>query len=144
MAEHELKGVTSDSFILIDFSAKRREGSRFPGEIYRGSLEEQYEKLSKRVPGSRRVSFEEFVRICFPSGLPKRYFISCPNFIRERETSSSGTTRFLHNLVIRPELTPAMKEILPEHQNLFLIGDISVKHGITPGFHFYGPRRNRP
>ena len=124
MAEHELKGVTSDSFILIDFSAKRREGSRFPGEIYRGSLEEQYEKLSKRVPGSRRVSFEEFVRICFPSGLPKRYFISCPNFIRERETSSSGTTRFLHNLVIRPELTPAMKEILPEHQNLFLIGDI--------------------
>lgn len=71
MTEHELKGVTSDSFIPIDFSFRRREGSSFFREIYRGSLEEQYQKLSKRVPGNRRISFDEFVRICFPSGLLK-------------------------------------------------------------------------
>ncbi len=123
MAEHELTG-SADSVILIDFSVRRREGSRFQTEMYRGSLEQQYEKLSRRVPGDRRVPFEEFVRICFPAGLPKKYFISCPNFIRERETSPNGSTHFLHNLVIRPELTPAMQEILPPQQNIFLIGDI--------------------
>ncbi len=123
MSEHELTG-SADSVILIDFSVRRREGSRFQTEMYRGSLEQQYKKLSKRVPGDRRVSFEEFVRICFPAGLPKKYFISCPNFIRERETSTNGATHYLHNLVIRPELTPAMQEILPPHQNIFLIGDI--------------------
>ena len=118
MAEHVLTG-SADSVILIDFSVRRREGSRFQTDMYRGSLEQQYEKLSRRVPGDRRVPFEEFVRICFPAGLPKKYFISCPNFIRERETSPNGSTHFLHNLVIRPELTPAMQEILPPQQNIF-------------------------
>lgn len=113
-----------NAVLLIDFSLRRREDSRSKTEVYVGSLEEQYKKLLKRIPLNRRVSFEEFVNICFPTNLPKKYYISCPNFIREKKSSFSSTTQFLHNLVIRPELTPAMRDILPDHQNVFLIGDI--------------------
>lgn len=137
-----------NAVLLIDFSLRRREGSRFKTEVYVGSLEEQYQKLQKRVALNRRVSFEEFVRICFPTNLPKKYYISCPNFIREKVSSSSGTTQFLHNLVIRPELTPAMQDILPEHQNVFLIGDIvegsKIRSFLVKGLEFIDENMHSP
>lgn len=125
MSGNVLTKKDGTAVLLIDFSLRRRESNRSRTEIYVESLEDQYLKLSKRIPSGRRVSFIEFINTCFPVQLPKRYYISCPNFIREKkQSSSSNTTQFLHNLVIRPELTPSMREVLPDHQNVFLIGDI--------------------
>ena len=56
--------------------------------------------------------------------MKKKYYISCPNFLREKKQKSERAPLYLNNVVIRPELTPKMKNILPDNQNVIIIGDI--------------------
>jgi len=94
-------------------------------EFYNLSLNEQFKLLQKRIPLDRQTSsFQSFIEACFPTGMTKKYYISCPNFLREKEQRESGAPSYLRNVVVRPELTLSMRRYLPDNQNIILVGDI--------------------
>ena len=113
------------SFLFISFADRLDKNINVKNELFGESLTKQFENLLKRIPPRRRIyDFNRFIETCFPSGMGKKYYISCPNFLREKRQSSNGKTQFLDNVVIRPELTMSMKQCLPDNQNIILIGTI--------------------
>ncbi len=111
-------------YLFISFSDNLERDSRNEKDFYNLSLEKQYQLIQKRIPTIKKIdSFKEFIEKCFPSGMEKKYYLSCPNFLRKKRENDNGTS-YLNNLVIRPEKTLSMKAILPENQNIILIGDI--------------------
>lgn len=113
------------SYLFLSFTDRLDKGSNFKSELYNQSLNEQYKQLQKRIPLNRQVgSFKQFIEYCFPTGMTKRYYIACPNFLREKESSKSGKVQYLDNVVVRPELTLSMRGYLPDNQNIILIGKI--------------------
>lgn len=112
------------SYLFISFADNLDKDSRSKRDFYTLSLEKQYELIQKRIPAERRIdSFSEFIEKCFPSGLSKTYYLSCPNFLRRKRELDNGSS-YLDNLVIRPEKTLSMKSVLPDNQNIILIGNI--------------------
>ncbi len=113
------------SYIFLSFSEHLEQTSYSKNDFYKLSLKDQYEHLQKRVPLTRRInSFEIFIENCFPTSFKKKYYFSCPNFLREKKQADEGKPSYLNNVVIRPELTSNMKNYLPDNQNVILIGDI--------------------
>ena len=111
-------------YLFISFSDNLTNDSKSKRDFYNLSLEKQYQNIQKRIPIDRRIeSFNQFIEQFFPSGVQKKYYLSCPNFLREKRKNNSGAT-FLNNLVIRPEKTLSMRQYLPDGQNIILIGDI--------------------
>ena len=112
-------------YLFISFADRLDKEINVKNELFGESLRGQFKNLQKRIPPRRQSnSFERFIETCFPSGMVKRYYISCPNFLREKRESSSGKTQFLDNVVIRPELTMSMRTYLPDNQNIILVGKI--------------------
>lgn len=113
------------AYLFLSFADRLNNGSNFKSELYNQSLNEQFENLQKRIPLDRQVgSFNSFIEQCFPTDMTKKYYLSCPNFLREKETSKSGKVHYLDNVVVRPELTLSMRRVLPDNQNIILIGKI--------------------
>lgn len=110
------------SYIFLSFHKRLDSNSTNKKDYYSLSLNNQYEKLKKRLPLEKQFSFREFIEGCFQSGFLKRYFFTCPNFLREKKELSKVS--YLYNVVIRPEYTPQMEKFLPDNQNVILIGDI--------------------
>ena len=120
------------SYLFLSFTDRLDKGSNFKSELYNQSLNEQYKQLQKRIPLNRQVgSFKQFIEYCFPTGMTKRYYIACPNFLREKESSKSGKVQYLDNVVVRPELTLSMRGYLPDNQNIILIGKIIEDDGVS-------------
>ena len=118
------------AYLFLSFVGRMDKGSNFKSELYNLSLNEQFEYIKKRIPLDRQVrSLQELIEYCFPSNLTKKYYFSCPNFLREKETSKNGKTQYLDNVIVRPELTLSMRRVLPNNQNIILIGKI-VEGGI--------------
>ncbi len=112
-------------YIFISYSEHLDKGSGSKNDFYNLSLNDQFKLIQKRIPLDRQTSsFNNFIEDCFPSGMAKRYYISCPNFLREKYQSAEGKPTFLNNVVLRPELSLNMKRVLPDNQNIILIGDI--------------------
>lgn len=112
-------------YIFISYAEHLDKGSKYRGDYYNASLIYQYKLLKKRIPPDRQIDyFEDFIEACFPSVLNKKYYLSCPNILREM--NNSGNALYLNNVVLRPELTLEMKSVLPDNQNVILIGDICV------------------
>lgn len=112
-------------YIFISYSEHLDKGSGSKNDFYNLSLNDQFKLIQKRIPLDRQTSsFNKFIEACFPSGMAKRYYISCPNFLREKYQSAEGKPTFLNNVVLRPELSLSMKRFLPDNQNIILIGDI--------------------
>lgn len=113
------------AYLFLSFTDRLNNGSNFKSELYNQSLNEQFENLQKRIPLDRQVgSFNSFIEQCFPTNMTKKYYLSCPNFLREKETSNNGKVQYLDNVVVRPELTLSMRRVLPDNQNIILIGKI--------------------
>ena len=113
------------SYLFLSFAYRLGNPSNKKNELYNQSLNEQFEQIKKRIPYKNQVkTFKDLIEKCFPSGMTKHYYISCPNFLREKETSKSGNIEYLDNVVVRPELTLEMKKVLPNNQNIILIGKI--------------------
>ena len=113
------------SYLFLNFADNLDKDSKSKIDFYNLSLEKQYELLLKRIPSNRKIeSFREFIEKCFPTAMLKKYYLSCPNFLREKRGGIDGSPLFLNNLVVRPELTLSMKSCLPDGQNIILIGDI--------------------
>lgn len=109
-------------YLFLNFADRYYDRAKNSKDIFNLSLEEQFEKLQLRIPQDRRCnSLKNFMNYCFPLGMDKVYFFSCPNYVRER-TGKDGN--YLNNLVIRPEKTPNMNRVLPDGQNVILVGDI--------------------
>ena len=112
-------------YLFISFADRLDREINVKNELFGESLRGQFNNLQKRIPPRRQSnSFESFIETCFPSGMQKKYYISCPNFLREKRGSTSGKTQFLDNVVIRPALTMSMSSHLPDNQNIILIGTI--------------------
>ena len=113
------------AYLFISFADRLDREINVKNELFGASLRSQFENIQRRLPLKKRASsFERFMEACFPSGMEKKYFISCPNFLREKRETSSGKTQYLDNVVIRPALTMSMASILPDNQNIILIGNI--------------------
>lgn len=113
------------SYLFLSFTDRMDKKSKSWSDVYATSLNEQYAQLQKRIPLNRQVgSFQSFIEACFPTGFSKRYYISCPNFLREKRQSAADKPSYLDNVVIRPEYTLSMRNYLPDNQNIILIGDI--------------------
>lgn len=112
-------------YLFLSFSEHLTTTSRNKSDLYNASLVDQFEVLQRRIPSERRTSsLDAFIERCFPSGIRKKYYFSCPNFLREKKQANDGKTAFLNNVVIRPELTLSMKQYLPDNQNIILVGDV--------------------
>lgn len=113
------------SYLFLSFADHMDRTTNIKNEFYNLSLNEQFKLLQKRIPLDRQSSsFQSFIEACFPTGMTKRYYISCPNFLREKEQRESGAPSYLRNIVVRPELTLSMRRYLPDNQNIILVGDI--------------------
>ncbi len=112
--------------LFISYTRLLENTSKNKDDFYRDSLKDQFTALQLRIPIEKRTDdFVEFFEAMSPSGLQKKYTISCPNFLRELQTD--GKTVFLKNVVLKPELTLSMKRYLPDGQNIILIGDIAER-----------------
>ena len=113
------------AYLFLSFVDHLDRTTNIKNEFYNLSLNEQFKLLQKRIPLDRQTSsFQSFIEACFPTGLTKKYYISCPNFLREKEQRESGAPSYLRNVVVRPELTLSMRRYLPDNQNIILVGDI--------------------
>ena len=113
------------SYLFLSFSDKMEKKGKFGGDLYSASLNDQFAQLQKKIPLDRQVaSLNRFIETCFPSGMKKKYYFSCPNFIREKRVVAEGRSSFLDNVVVRPEYTMSMRRVLPDNQTVILIGDI--------------------
>ena len=111
--------------IFLDFysSLEAKESNNFRNKnIYSTPLMEQYELINNRLPLNMRFSdIRTFIENAFPSGLTKKYYISCPNY--KREIVKGTTASFLRNVVIRADGTEISRR-LPNNMSVILIGDI--------------------
>ncbi|MCQ2087074.1 MAG: AAA domain-containing protein [Bacilli bacterium] len=113
------------AYLFLSFVDHLDRTTNIKNEFYNLSLNEQFKLLQKRIPLDRQTSsFQSFIEACFPTGMTKKYYISCPNFLREKEQRESGAPSYLRNVVVRPELTLSMRRYLPDNQNIILVGDI--------------------
>lgn len=113
------------AYLFLSFVDHLDRTTNIKNEFYNLSLNEQFKLLQKRIPLDRQTSsFQSFIEACFPTGMTKKYYISCPNFLREKEQRESGAPSYLRNVVVRPELSLSMRRYLPDNQNIILVGDI--------------------
>jgi len=90
--------------------------------MYNAPLVEQFDAINNRLPLNLRFSdIRSFVENAFPSGLTKRYYISCPNY--KRDVEKGATANFLRNVVLRADGSEISKK-LPSNMSVILIGDI--------------------
>ena len=112
--------------LILRFDKFLNQGSNRSSELYGDSLRKQYSVIESRTPLEKRASnFEEFIRICFPE-TRRKYYFSLPSFNRTLVEDKQGIYQYLNNVVIRPELTAGVKAVLPDGQNILLIGDIAI------------------
>lgn len=73
------------SYLFLSFADHMDRTTNIKNEFYNLSLNEQFKLLQKRIPLDRQSSsFQSFIEACFPTGMTKRYYISCPNFYVKR------------------------------------------------------------
>ena len=113
------------AYLFLSFADRLNKNLKLKNELYNLSLQEQFEQIQKRIPLEKQSSdFNQFIECCFPTNLKKKYYFSCPNFLREKNFSKSGNVQYLDNVVVRPEFTASMAKVLPNNQNIILIGKI--------------------
>lgn len=111
-------------YLFISFADNLKEGSTKKNDFFTESLEDQYVSLSLRVdPSHRQKTFQDFIRYICPS-IEMAFFFSCPNFERKEDVSSSGKTKFLNNVAIRPDVLSSKRDALPPNQEFVFIGDL--------------------
>ena len=111
--------------IFLDFYSNLEDSNLYKNKnknIFCSSLVEQFELINNRLPLNLRFSdIRSFIENAFPSGLSKRYYISCPNYKREVVKGTSAS--FLHNVVIRADGSELYRR-LQTSMNVILVGDI--------------------
>jgi len=109
--------------IFLDFYSNLEDSNRYKNKnMYSTPLMEQFELINNRLPLNIRFNdIRSFIENAFPSGLTKRYYISCPNYKREIEKTSYAS--FLRNVVIRADGTELSKR-LPNNMSVIIVGDI--------------------
>ncbi|MDD3052361.1 MAG: hypothetical protein PHR06_14625, partial [Candidatus Cloacimonetes bacterium] len=111
--------------IFLDFYSNLEDSSLYKNKnrnIFSSSLVEQFDLINNRLPLKQRFSdIRSFIENAFPSGLTKRYYISCPNYKRELVQGTSAS--FLHNVVLRADGAELSKK-LSNNMSVILVGDI--------------------
>ena len=114
------------AIIFIDFTSNIESKNKGRDSSYTLSIREQYEIIKSRMPRDVNIkdSLEEFIEVCFPTGLAKKYTITTPNFSREKRERTYVS--FLDNVAIKPEISRMMEHYLPKDTNVVLFGDIQM------------------
>ena len=113
------------AYLFLSFTEHLDNAASSKSEFYNLSLNEQFDLLEKRLPLEKQAyALRSLIETCFPTGMTKKYYISCPNFLREKDQRNGSAPSYLRNVAVRPELTLSMKSYLPDNQNIILIGDI--------------------
>lgn len=110
--------------IFLDFysSLEAKENKGYNKNMYNMPLLGQFELINNRLPLSQRFNdFKSFIENAFPSGLPKKYYISCPNY--KREVIKGTTASYLRNVILRADGIELSRR-LPNNMSVILIGDI--------------------
>ncbi len=113
--------------LKLDFNARyEKVGNSHAQEIYSKPLKEQYEHIKKRIPINRQKDeLEEFLKRLFKPGMVGDFYIAAPNFEVEANESKSGI-QYFNNVVIWPEYSRNMENILPNQRTMLFIGDIMM------------------
>lgn len=114
------------TIIFIDFTSNIESRNKGRDSSYTLSIREQYEIIKSRMPRDINIkdTLEEFIEVCFPTGLAKKYTITTPNFSREKRERTYVS--FLDNVAIKPEIAHRMDQYLPKDTNVVLFGDIQM------------------
>lgn len=117
--------------LFLDFynnlRSRNRNNKVAEKNIYNTPLEEQFELINSRLPLKVRYNdFRSLIQESFPSGLPKKYYLSCPNYIRKFE--DKGTVSFLKNVVLRSELGSQSR--FGDNKSIILVGDIVLRDAL--------------
>lgn len=120
-------------YIYIDFTQNLKSGSRNKYDVYQESIEEQFEKLKRKIElrGKKPSSdFRRFVNVCFPN-VKSTYYISLPGFERHIETSRHYMgADCIYNMVLRPEKTGIVSSGIPKGLDIILIGDLVFRNSL--------------
>jgi superfamily I DNA and/or RNA helicase len=111
--------------IFLDFysNLESKDTNRYYNKnMYSTALAEQFELINNRLPLNMRFNdLRTFIENAFPSGLSKRYYISCPNY--KREVVQGTYANFLRNVVLRADGIELSRR-LPNNMSVILVGDI--------------------
>ena len=109
--------------LFLNFTENMESGSSNRNDYYASSLQEQYEKLKKKLGGYASDDLQNFLLQIFLPNVSRNYYISMPGFERKIEQNRRGKD-LLYNIVIRPESDNWVKACISEKYDLILVGDI--------------------
>lgn len=132
--EFEQKNNSSQTeYIYLDFTQNLKSGSRNWNDVYQESIEEQFEKVQRKLAMYEKkyvTDFRKFVSICFPM-VKSTYYVSLPSFERKIETSKQYQgSECIYNMVLRPAKSGIISSIIPKELDVFLVGDLLFRNGL--------------
>lgn len=124
-------------YLYLDFTQNLKSGSRNWNDVYQESLEEQFEKIQRKLAlygKNDMTDLRKFVSICFPM-IKSAYYVSLPSFERkiiqddqyrrfDKYTNQYVNFEHINNMVLRPEKTGVVSSIIPKELDIILIGDL--------------------
>lgn len=122
-------------YIYIDFTKNLTEGSKNKRDAYSESIEEQFEKIKRKLNlyGINSISdLNTFIRYALPT-IEAEYYVSLPSFNRRLESITNNygqVTEYLNNMVLRPEKNGLINTIIPNGLDLILVGDLQFRNNI--------------
>lgn len=120
-------------YIYLDFTQNLSSGSRNWNDVYQESIEEQFEKIKRRLSlyGKNDVTdLKKFVSLCFPM-VKSKYYVSLPGFERKIEASRQYRgAECIYNMVLRPKKNGITSSMLPEELDVILVGDLVFRNNL--------------
>lgn len=109
--------------LYLNFAENMETGSSNWNDYYTASLQEQYEKLKKKLGRYAPDNLQIFLQSVFPTGLARNYYLSMPGFERKIEKDHRKRD-CLYNIVLRPENDRVIDGVTFSKFDLIFIGDL--------------------
>ena len=109
--------------LYLNFAENMETGSSNWNDYYTASLQEQYEKLKKKLGRYAPDNLQIFLQSVFPTGLARNYYLSMPGFERRIEKNRRGKD-CVYNIVLRPENDRVIDGVTFSKFDLIFIGDL--------------------
>lgn len=113
------------SYLYLNFNKYLESLSKNPRDFYATSLNEQYDKLRKKIEDHSKRTIQEFFNCIMSDYIERDYYISMPALYRE-PIQNNNSSIFINNVVIRPEHDSYISTYLPDKYDLILVGDIRL------------------
>ena len=108
--------------LYLNFAENMETGRLNRNDYYTASLQEQYEKLKKKLGRYAPDNLQIFLQSVFPTSLARNYYLSMLGFERRIEKNRRGKD-CVYNIVIRPENDRVIDGVTFSKFDLIFIGD---------------------